>query len=332
MSSENESPGVNPETIGAGLPNLARVIDERKATSIRLVGTPLSEIDIRQPIEWVWKGVIPRNGALTIFDGMPDVGKSTLALDIAARISTGRQMPDGSPSIDGGVVIVTSESAQRIIARQVELAGGDRSRIHLVSTVGEGLEERPISLPSDLPLIRPVLKEVGAVALILDPLLEVFGGSRAKSDPYNDGDVRRGLTPVRRLCEDLNLALIGIRHPTKATSGTAMYRGGGSVAFVAVSRAAFFIAPDPTDSRIRVIANTKCNLGPKPESMAYRLDAVRDLKDVPGGDDDFGVCRIDWLGHIDRTAQELADSSETLSPEQHGILEALSNGCDSIAA
>ena len=294
----------------------------------RLVGVRLSDVDVTRPIEWLWKGVIPGNGALTIFDGPPDVGKSTLMSDVAARITAGRPMPDGSPGLCGGVVIVTSESAQQVIARQIELVGGDRSRVQLVSTVGEGLEERPISLPGDLLLLRPVLADVEAVALILDPLLEVIGGSQ--TDTYNDGDVRRCLTPVRRVCEELNLALIGVRHPTKGGVGTAMYRGGGSVAFVAVARSAFYVARDPGDPDLRVIANTKCNLGPRPRSMAYRLEVVRDLEGVEGAEDDLGVCRIDWAGFIDRSAQELADSPESLSPEQRGVIEALGNGCSTI--
>ncbi len=323
-------PELNLETVDCATPRNETPTDpiQKPQGGAHLVGVRLSDVDVTQPIEWLWKGWIPRNGAMTIFDGPPDVGKSTLVSDLAARITTGRPMPDGSPGLEGGVVIVTSEAAQQVTARQIEVAGGDRSRVHLVATVGKGLEERPISLPADLPLLRPVLAEVGAVALILDPLLEVIGGSQ--TDTYKDGDVRRCLTPVRRLCEELNLALIGIRHPTKAGGGTAMYKGGGSVAFVAVARAAYYVARDPGDPDLRVIANTKCNLGPRPRSVAYRLEVVRDLKDVKGAEDDLGVCRVDWVGYIDRSAQELADSPESLSPEQQGVVNALSEGCSSI--
>jgi putative DNA primase/helicase len=299
-----------------------------RVSSGRLVGVRLSDVDVTRPVEWLWHGRIPRNGALSIFDGAPDVGKSTVMSDLVARVTTGRSMPDGSCGLSGGVVIVTSESAQQVIARQIEVAGGDRARVQLVATVGEGIEERPISLPDDLHLLRPALTEVGAVALILDPLLEVIGGGR--SDSYKDGDVRRGLTPVRRLCEDENLALIGVRHPTKGVGGLAMYKGGGSVAFVAVARSAFYVARDPGDPDLRVIASTKCNLGPRPRSVAYRLEVVRDLQGIEGAEGDLGVCRVEWVGHIDRSAQELADSPETLSPEQRGVVNALAEGCTTI--
>jgi len=306
-----------------------RALAEQQAAApagSRLVGTRLDQVDTTRPIDWLWPGRIPRSGALTLFDGPPDVGKSTLAADIAARISTGSPWPDGSRCPIGDVVLVTSESAQQVIARQIEAAGGDRARILLVTTVGEGLAERPVALPADLPLLRPALGE--AVAMILDPALEVIGD--VGTDNYRDRDVRRGLTPIRRMCEELDLALIGIRHPTKGVGGTAMYKGGGSIAFVAVARAAYYIARDPADPDLRVIACTKCNLGPRPDSIAYRLEVVRDLEGVAGAENDLGVCRVEWSGVVDRTAQELADSPDSLSPEQRGVLSALIDGCTTI--
>jgi hypothetical protein len=47
-------------------------------------------------VEWLWAGRIPY-GKLTIFDGDPDKGKSMITVDIAARVTTGRGFPDGSP-------------------------------------------------------------------------------------------------------------------------------------------------------------------------------------------------------------------------------------------
>ena len=46
-------------------------------------------------VEWVWNGYIPA-GMISLLDGDPGLGKSTFTLDLAARISTGRAMPDGS--------------------------------------------------------------------------------------------------------------------------------------------------------------------------------------------------------------------------------------------
>ena len=57
-------------------------------------GTPLSEIKTQQ-ITWLWKSRIPQ-GKITLLEGDPGMGKSLLAIDIAARVSTGRPMPGDS--------------------------------------------------------------------------------------------------------------------------------------------------------------------------------------------------------------------------------------------
>ena len=45
-------------------------------------------------IVWLWDQRIPV-GRLTLFVGNPDNGKSMVATDVAARITTGRDCPDG---------------------------------------------------------------------------------------------------------------------------------------------------------------------------------------------------------------------------------------------
>jgi putative DNA primase/helicase len=55
------------------------------------VGTLLSEV-VEESVEWLWEGRIPL-GKLTIIDGDPGTGKSALTTDLAARVSTGREMP-----------------------------------------------------------------------------------------------------------------------------------------------------------------------------------------------------------------------------------------------
>jgi putative DNA primase/helicase len=55
------------------------------------VGTLLSDV-VEESVEWLWEGRIPL-GKITVIDGDPGTGKSTLTIDLAARVSTGRDMP-----------------------------------------------------------------------------------------------------------------------------------------------------------------------------------------------------------------------------------------------
>jgi hypothetical protein len=55
------------------------------------VGTLLSDV-VEESVEWLWEARIPL-GKLTVIDGDPGTGKSALTIDLAARVSTGREMP-----------------------------------------------------------------------------------------------------------------------------------------------------------------------------------------------------------------------------------------------
>ena len=54
-----------------------------------------------RPVEWLWPGWIAL-GKLTVLDGDPGMGKSTLLLDLAARLSRDGLMPDGTVGPVGG--------------------------------------------------------------------------------------------------------------------------------------------------------------------------------------------------------------------------------------
>src|SRR5438876_1114835 len=57
----------------------------------------LSTVEPR-PLSWLWRHYVPR-GMVSIVAGDGGLGKSTVALDLAARVSTGRPMPDGSEGL-----------------------------------------------------------------------------------------------------------------------------------------------------------------------------------------------------------------------------------------
>src|SRR6266478_4720748 len=60
-------------------------------------------------VEWLWRHRIPTAG-LTILCGEPGISKSTLLVDITARVTTGPAWPDGAPGqAPADVVICASE-------------------------------------------------------------------------------------------------------------------------------------------------------------------------------------------------------------------------------
>ena len=84
-----------------------------------------------KPVSWLWPAWIPL-GKITVIDGDPGLGKSTLLLDLAARVSRDDIMPDGSRGQYGDVLLLTAEDSLDIDTpwdlRLVESALAARSR------------------------------------------------------------------------------------------------------------------------------------------------------------------------------------------------------------
>jgi DNA repair protein RadA/Sms len=97
-------------------------------------------------IDWLWYPFIPY-GKLTIIQGDPGDGKSTLVLNIAAKLSKGEGLDDEmKPAEPINVIYQTAEDGLAdTVKPRLELAGADCSRISIideseksVSMVGTG--------------------------------------------------------------------------------------------------------------------------------------------------------------------------------------------------
>jgi putative DNA primase/helicase len=255
--------------------------EEQDAGSANLSATVVTFSDVEpEDLDYLWLARLPL-GKLVLFDGDPSTGKSTLLLDLAARVSTGRDWPDGTPGgPPTGVLLLSAEDglADTITPRLIA-AGADRERVHALTEVhrtsGEGrLSTGPPSLPDDLEWIEHTIRERGVKLVIIDPLMAYLDG---RTDAHRDQDVRRVLHLVSGMAERTGCAVVFIRHLNKTGGSIPMYRGGGSIGIIGAARAAFLVARDPDDPDRRILATLKTNLVREPPSLAYRLVAHESL-------------------------------------------------------
>lgn len=276
-------------------------------------------------VRWLWPGYVPA-GKLTIVDGDPGLGKSTMVLDLAARVSTGDEMPDGSVGVQRRSVILVAgeDGAGDTIRPRLEAHGADVERIIHLQTIPitalqeDGITrvkvgERPPALPTDVSTIRSVARREPVGLIIVDPLSAHLDQN---VNLNSDGDVRQALLPLTKLADDLGVAVIVIRHLNKSGGADPLYRGGGSIGIIGAARSAFLVGRDPSDPDLRILASTKLNLARPPQSLRFRL--------VTSGT----TSRTQWEGPTSLTAtQLLGDSaSPVLDAAGSWLMDALRDG------
>ena len=257
-----------------------------------------------QAVEWLWQGRIPL-GKLSLVSGDPGLGKSTVTLDMAARITSGLPWPDDATTgpEQGDVVLLSAEDDPGDTVRpRVDAAGGTPSRIHVLKAVAEKdpktgkPTERMFSLARDIPRLEQILKRNPSIRLVvIDPLSAYLGGG---TDSHRDADVRALLAPLAGLAARHRVAILGVAHLNKAEKEKAIHRTQGSMAFVAAVRAAWLIAEDPKEKTRRLFLPIKNNLAPDLGGLAYTVESAP----VPGGGT---VGRIQWEeGTVDASVDQ----------------------------
>jgi hypothetical protein len=291
----------NGVTDGATFADFAEGQMRSAASRLRPKQAPLAQIAseiVETEVDWLLDGEVARRKLHDRF-GDPGVGKSTHTVDEMARLTR-----------LGKVVALLSaedDAADTIIPRLRE-AGADLRLVRIIpSTVKTPEGIRSIVLPDDLPLIEKAL--VGVDVLYLDPITAFLAG---RFDSHKDAAMRGVLAELAALAGRANCAVIWIRHLNKSSGeASALYRAGGSIAFVAAARIAFLIGYDPGDDsplalRKRVVACVKNNLAPIGKSRAFRLVAREGAK----------VAHVQWLDEpCDLTANDLLTTRDPRQAE-----------------
>lgn len=290
--------------------------DDSQLTVVRA-----SDVQVEKP-EFLWPGRIVL-GKLGVLDGDPDHGKSTITIDLAARVSTGAGMPDGSSGLTEprDVVLLSAEDAagDTIVPRLIA-AGADLKRVHIVTAASDREVPRAVSLPNDLNEVQALVEANRAVLVVIDPLNAYLD---KRVDPYKDHDVRRALYPFAQLADQTGASILCVRHLPKTPPRSAAMAGMGSVGIIGAARWGLIVFADPDTRGRYVLAVTKSNLA-KPEdrrSLAYRIVESDYDSDVP---------RIQWEGEVPYTANALLrrqrETALRLDEAEEFLLDYLSGG------
>lgn len=257
------------------------------------------------PIDWLWPEWLAA-GKLHLIGGAPGTGKTTVAVALAATVSSGGRWPDGSRARAGSVVIWSGEDDNAdTLNPRLRAAGADLRLVHTVGGVIDQGESFPFDPSRDMAALRDAISGLPDVRLIvIDPVVSAISG-----DSHKNAEVRRGLQPLVDLAGELRCALLGVTHFSKGTSGRdPVERITGSLAFGALARMVWVAAKQDTDDdrpARRVLLRAKSNIGPDGGGFAYDL-RQEPLPDFPN----IEASRVIWGDAIEGTAREVLADTE----------------------
>jgi hypothetical protein len=247
--------------------------------------TRLSDLE-PQATAWLWNLRISA-GELNILDGDPSVNNSSLLPDLAPHVSTGRRMPDDTKGRRGGVLLLLArDSLQKTVLQRLQAANAD---MRLVS-----VPNKSVLIPRDLEIVEEIACKTRAALIVIDPIMDFLG-----VDANGDQKVRGALTSLKSFAEKTGTAVMLVRHLTKRGGVHALYRGTGSIGIIAATRSALLVGRSPVEPNLRVLCQTKSNLGPLAPSLLFEPVSTPE-----------GVVQIEWRGECDYGPEELLASSK----------------------
>jgi putative DNA primase/helicase len=287
----------------------------------------LADIQSR-PVPWHWPTRIPQ-GRITLLAGAPGIGKSFVALDVAARTTVGAAWPDGSGRApQGNVLLICAEDdAGDTIKPRMEALRADVSRVTIMPAIRRIIDGKRVELAftlTDVASLREAAQRIGPGLrlIIIDPIGSYLGGGL---DAHRDNEVRSVLAPVAALASECGAAVLAVCHTRKSREGIDSADGLvlGSRAFTGLARSVLHVQPDPLDPNVRNLLAGKNNLSRQAAGLAFTIgdeppvvkwsDRPVDLRAddaVMGSDRGTGRAPIERDAAMDWLSDELADLTE----------------------
>lgn len=262
--------------------------NRRNEPNLKLINMEQVEIE---KIDWLLYPFIPF-GKVTIVQGDPGEGKTTMVLQIIAKLTKGEAvLPSGSDESaleektmvlePVNVIYQTAEDGLGdTIKPRLLSAGADCSRVMVIDDNDQALTMMDARL-------EEAIIQTKARLVVLDPIQGFLG---TDVDMHRANEIRPLMKRVAVLAEKYHCAIILIGHMNKNSNGKSSYRGLGSIDFQAAARSVLIVGRIKDEPEIRVVCHVKSSLAPEGKSIAFRLDK------------DTG---FEWIGEYDISADDL---------------------------
>lgn len=228
--------------------------------------------------EWYADGLIP-NRQVTILNGDGGVGKSLLALQIAAAGALSDDTLDMSPAAGKTLYVGAEDEADEFHRRLIDIAtasGKDLSDLSLFRLLPLADRDALLAVPDKTgnmratPLLSQVIKfacEFQPRLIVFDTAADLFGGDEIKR-----GQVRQFIAMLRQVAIGIECAVVLLAHPSVEgiKSGTG---SSGSTAWSNSVRSRLYLTKpkdDEADPDLRVLKTMKSNYGKVGDEIRLR--------------------------------------------------------------
>lgn len=285
--------------------------NKRAEVSLKLIN--MENVEVEQ-VEWLLYPFIPY-GKVTIIQGDPGEGKTTMVLQVIAKLTKGEKVLPDNPGNEGelpeheteavNVIYQTAEDGlgDTIKPRLIE-AGADCSKVLVIDD-----EEQPLTMMDNR--LEEAIVQTKARLIVLDPIQGFLG---ADVDMHRANEIRPLMKRVSVLAGKYHCAIILIGHMNKNSNGKSSYRGLGSIDFQAAARSVLVVGRIKNEPEVRVVCHVKSSLAPEGKSIAFRLDK----------DNGF-----EWIGEYDIGVDDLLNGSsrgQKIKEAKEFLLEILAEG------
>jgi RecA-family ATPase len=315
---KEDEPEEEPETVQREVKSkILAEYTNAEGNSSSLITKLASDYEMAE-LKWLWPQKIPL-GKATLFTGQPDCCKSLCLLDLCARITTGKNFPDGERNTHGPaevMIAATEDDPQDTIVPRLCAAGADLTKVHIV----RGITKKPkgknwskkqdrLSLERDVELLMNAMKANRNIKfLVLDPITGFFG----KIDGNKDAEVRPMLEKLQRMLNLSGVTFVGIIHSNKRSDVDAIGKVSGAGAIAAVVRATWGFSRDKEDKTLYHMAFVKGNLGKSKSGIDYSVEEAQ--VEIQGKL--VGVPRVVWGAVNEQDANDLLEQAREHKEEK----------------
>lgn len=226
---------------------------------------------VPREVRWLVPGKIPL-GKLTLLAGDPGLGKSFVTMDMAARLSVGGEIP-GAPGecfvAASSLIFFAEDGADDTVAPRLIRAGADLDKILTLESVRDQVGRlTPFNL-GYLDHLDYALSTIPDCRLmVIDPIANYIGRD---ADEHRNAEIRAVLTPLAKLAEKRDVAVVLVTHINKGSATKALKRITGSIAYSALARTVWLVAEDRDSKGRRLMLPVKNNLAPDQTGLAYSI-------------------------------------------------------------